>query len=101
MIHIYLFCLCFSECQCDKCGTASCDDRTGVCHCRPGVTGRLCDQCEVRVCPTCLQNNHFELLNVFLHLSCSLKTIFVRLLIVRTIINCELIAIQPVYYLIK
>ncbi|XP_012676862.2 laminin subunit alpha-4 [Clupea harengus] len=34
------------ECQCDKCGTASCDDRTGVCHCRPGVTGRLCDQCE-------------------------------------------------------
>ncbi len=39
--------LCFSECQCDKCGTASCDDRTGVCHCKPGVTGLLCDRCEV------------------------------------------------------
>ncbi|NP_001034154.1 laminin subunit alpha-4 precursor [Danio rerio] len=34
------------ECQCNKCGTASCDDRSGVCHCKPGVTGQLCDRCE-------------------------------------------------------
>ncbi|KAJ3607143.1 hypothetical protein NHX12_026657 [Muraenolepis orangiensis] len=23
-------------CACNECGTASCDDRTGVCHCKPG-----------------------------------------------------------------
>lgn len=34
------------ECECSKCGTSSCDDRTGVCHCKPGVTGRRCDRCE-------------------------------------------------------
>ncbi|XP_024147137.1 laminin subunit alpha-4 [Oryzias melastigma] len=34
------------ECKCNKCGTSSCNDRTGVCHCKPGVTGPLCDHCE-------------------------------------------------------
>ncbi|KAK1171888.1 hypothetical protein AOXY_G6820 [Acipenser oxyrinchus oxyrinchus] len=35
------------ECNCDTCGTNSCDHRTGRCYCKPGVTGPYCDRCEV------------------------------------------------------
>ncbi|MGH0147444.1 UNVERIFIED_CONTAM: hypothetical protein FKN15_058940 [Acipenser sinensis] len=34
------------ECNCDTCGTDSCDHRTGRCYCKPGVTGPYCDRCE-------------------------------------------------------
>uniref|UniRef100_A0A3B4BCE3 Laminin, alpha 5 n=1 Tax=Periophthalmus magnuspinnatus TaxID=409849 RepID=A0A3B4BCE3_9GOBI len=35
-----------TKCNCSPCGTESCDPHTGQCHCKPGVTGPLCDRCE-------------------------------------------------------
>ena len=35
------------ECECNKEGSLSCDHLTGTCECKPGVTGQLCDRCEV------------------------------------------------------
>uniref|UniRef100_A0A8C4RYZ8 Laminin subunit alpha 4 n=1 Tax=Erpetoichthys calabaricus TaxID=27687 RepID=A0A8C4RYZ8_ERPCA len=35
------------ECHCDKCGTDFCDDKTGKCHCKAGVTGPSCSHCEI------------------------------------------------------
>ncbi|TUI56729.1 Laminin subunit alpha-5 [Bagarius yarrelli] len=35
-----------TKCNCSPCGTASCDPRTGQCHCKPGVIGVHCDRCE-------------------------------------------------------
>ncbi|XP_069035717.1 laminin subunit alpha-5 isoform X1 [Lepisosteus oculatus] len=35
-----------TKCDCSPCGTSSCDSHTGQCHCKPGVTGPLCDRCE-------------------------------------------------------
>ncbi|XP_018593227.2 laminin subunit alpha-5 isoform X1 [Scleropages formosus] len=35
-----------TRCNCSPCGTASCDPRSGECHCKPGVTGARCDHCE-------------------------------------------------------
>ncbi|KAF2360979.1 Laminin G domain [Trinorchestia longiramus] len=32
-------------CECNLCGTKTCDHRTGVCGCHPNVIGGLCDQC--------------------------------------------------------
>lgn len=34
-------------CRCSKCGTDSCSDITGKCHCKPGVTGVTCDRCQI------------------------------------------------------
>ncbi|XP_063773222.1 laminin subunit alpha-4 [Pseudophryne corroboree] len=36
-----------TECRCSKCGTEFCNDVTGRCHCKPGVTGTACDRCEI------------------------------------------------------
>ncbi|XP_039591850.1 laminin subunit alpha-5 isoform X1 [Polypterus senegalus] len=35
-----------TKCDCSPCGTAACDPRTGMCHCKPGVTGLRCDRCQ-------------------------------------------------------
>ncbi|XP_015258525.1 PREDICTED: laminin subunit alpha-5, partial [Cyprinodon variegatus] len=35
-----------TKCSCSPCGTESCDPHTGQCHCKPGVTGPLCDHCQ-------------------------------------------------------
>jgi hypothetical protein len=34
-----------SNSQCDNRGTASCDDRSGGCYCKPNAVGALCNQC--------------------------------------------------------
>ncbi|XP_018424189.1 PREDICTED: laminin subunit alpha-4-like [Nanorana parkeri] len=36
-----------TECRCSKCGTDTCSDITGKCHCKPGVTGVTCDRCQI------------------------------------------------------
>uniref|UniRef100_A0A3Q2QRQ9 Laminin EGF-like domain-containing protein n=1 Tax=Fundulus heteroclitus TaxID=8078 RepID=A0A3Q2QRQ9_FUNHE len=36
-----------TKCNCSPCGTESCDHNTGQCRCKPGVTGPLCDRCQV------------------------------------------------------
>lgn len=37
-----------SECDCDPDGIVSneCDEITGQCNCKPGITGRRCDRCD-------------------------------------------------------
>lgn len=70
---MYLSCLiqrntemfvCVSACDCERSGTVSggCDKRTGVCLCKPGITGARCDACarshcasfpECPACPSC------------------------------------------------
>ncbi|XP_076872800.1 laminin subunit alpha-4 isoform X2 [Brachyhypopomus gauderio] len=60
------------ECKCNKCGTASCDDRTGVCHCKPGVSGHLCDQCEEGYSgfSSCMGCQRCECASAALHTTC-------------------------------
>ncbi|KAM9316646.1 laminin subunit alpha-4 [Gastrophryne carolinensis] len=36
-----------TQCHCSKCGAETCNDRTGKCHCKPGVTGPACDRCQI------------------------------------------------------
>ncbi|CAH1391978.1 unnamed protein product [Nezara viridula] len=33
------------SCVCDKCGTKSCDHKTGICECHENVQGEACDSC--------------------------------------------------------
>ena len=42
-----LYILNFSECRCNRLGTARCDYRNGFCLCKPNVIGTLCDECGV------------------------------------------------------
>ncbi|XP_056620180.1 laminin subunit alpha-4 isoform X1 [Triplophysa dalaica] len=60
------------ECQCNKCGTASCDDRTGVCHCKPGVTDFRCDRCEEGYSGfgSCMGCRRCECASAALHATC-------------------------------
>ena len=37
--------LCTTSCHCDRAGTATCDESTKVCFCRPTHTGMDCGQC--------------------------------------------------------
>ncbi|KAK2846299.1 hypothetical protein Q7C36_011153 [Tachysurus vachellii] len=64
------------KCECNQCGTASCDDRTGVCHCKPGVTGRLCDSCEDGHSgfSSCMGCRRCECASAALHPSCNTLT---------------------------
>lgn len=36
---------CWSACDCKEDGATTCDARTGICQCLPGVTGAKCDHC--------------------------------------------------------
>lgn len=38
-----------SDCKCDPDGIVSneCDELTGQCNCKPGITGRRCDRCAI------------------------------------------------------